>query len=513
MGAGGRLRSGTAGVRLSALPRLLKDPLPAAGIFVFALVLRVWLIHVYPVIFGTDTVLRLVNRDRIVDGHQLPLLPAALHYLAYLSDDATAARCMMAAFGALACAGFFLLMRDLVDPLAAGGAALLFAVHPFLTALSIVPFQEIPMLALLLFAFHSFNEGRVAAASVWLALAAMTRFESWAACPVLAAAWALQRPREKRLAGVVQGCLLFGWAPLAWIVFRRGLAPAGSYVVEASISPERLWRYVYLGWIVVKNTPVPALVLAALGVAALIRERRWREPRVAVLEAFFAVFLLAIPFSAHGLLQNPERLVTAREATLPLAAILLACGFGLTWRSATVRGFAWALAAAGLGLGLWGTSRYIARETAAPDLQLSYRLAQYLDRAVGPGERAVVLAKPMDPAGIRFFVDSAQRTGGAQAREAALRELRSTDTASFEYLCTLAYSHLGRQRLRTLSQSEFSNPPVWTGPPPEWVALWSDFRPSNAAEEELLKETSRWRLVETLRAGGLSVLLFHRPAL
>src|SRR5277367_3100759 len=56
----------------------------------------------------------------------------------------------------------------------------------------------------------------------------------------------LKDPRDQRLRGLFQGAFLFGWAPIAWIVFRHGLAPAGSFVLETNVSPQRFLRYAYL---------------------------------------------------------------------------------------------------------------------------------------------------------------------------------------------------------------------------------------------------------------------------
>src|SRR5207249_3058988 len=144
----------------------------------------------------------------------------------------------MALIGAAAGAAFYWLARDLIAEPAAFWGALILATNPLIAAESIVPFQESLMLLLLFLAFHFYYTDRVWFASLSLGLACLTRFEAWIAVPVLAIAY-WQRKRDWR------GILWFGWAPVAWILYQRGLAPAGTYVIESHISLARLMRWVY----------------------------------------------------------------------------------------------------------------------------------------------------------------------------------------------------------------------------------------------------------------------------
>ena len=61
----------------------------------------------------------------------------------------------------------------------------MFASHPYLLAISTMPFQEMVMLAALLWAVHCYYSHRAVAASVCLGSACLTRFEAWMACPAL----------------------------------------------------------------------------------------------------------------------------------------------------------------------------------------------------------------------------------------------------------------------------------------------------------------------------------------
>ena len=221
----------------------------AIVIFSAGLALRLALIARFPLIFGGDPMVRMLHRDRIRISHQLPLLQLIIFTIARVTHNYLFTMCTMAVIGAMAGTGLYLLARDLTGDKAAFWAGLLMATNPFVAGYSIVPFQESLMLAALLLAFHFFYSERFALASICLALACFTRFEAWAAAPVLAYAYGRKR-------GVLRGVALFGWAPAVWLIYQRGLAPTGSFVLESHVTFARFLRWVYLAYITAKFTPV-----------------------------------------------------------------------------------------------------------------------------------------------------------------------------------------------------------------------------------------------------------------
>lgn len=443
-----------------------------AIVFAAGLGVRLWLIHAFPIVFGGDTILRLANRDRILLAYQLPLLQSLIWGLSQITTDLWATRLLMALIGAAAGVGFYLLAAHFVDRARASWAALLLTTNPFLIELSIVPYQEVLMLAALCFAFHFYLARRLPAASVALGLACLTRYEAWAACPVLALAHAGLTRR------LPVSALLFGWAPLGWIVLHLGLSPGGTFVAEWPATFGRLVRYLYLAWITLKNTPAPVWVLAAFGLLERPHDRRLRT-----LAVFFVLFLLSIPFSAHGESPDPERRVTAREATLWIAAVAMAAGFART------RWLAW-IAALGIAWGVFDAHRFLRRDTSEPHLRLSYRLARYIDGAVRERETAVILARPMPPELMRNYLDKVARRGGEPALRQARRVLESMDTSPPDYQRTLVHSRIGRHRL-------LSRP----APGAAWWFVWSDAPNPPPA--------SGMKQVETLSEGALRVVVYH----
>jgi hypothetical protein len=425
-----------------------------ALIFVFGLVLRLGLIAKFPMIFGGDSMLRMIQRDRIFISHQLPLLQLVVFATARFTHNYLITMIVMAVIGASVGAAFYAFALGHMPESPAFWAALLIATNPFITGDSIVPFQESLMLALLLFVFHFQQVGRISWTSVFLGLACLTRFEAWAAVPVFAAAFVFKQGPNVR--NVLRASAMFGWAPLAWILFQRGLAPPGSYVVESHLTLARFMRWVYLGYITVKFTPVIVIALGLFGLWIFWRDRWIVQLWPCVV--FIGLFTVAVLFSAHGDLPDPERRVSAREATLWIASMLLLAAIALN----RIR-YCAAVGAVGVLFGVWGSYQFVEQEAADPHLALSYRLARFFDGALQPGERALVLAPPWPHEVFDFYLQRARETGGIKGYEAAVRSLADSEMSPPAYQRMLIHSRFDRSRI-------LSTPDGCT----EWLAVWSD---------------------------------------
>ncbi len=456
-------------------------------VFGAGLALRLALIAMYPLIFAGDPMLRLLHRDQVLLSHQLPLLQLVVYGIARITHDYVVTQWAMASIGAAAGAAFYLLARDLFEERAAFLAALLLTTNPLVAAVSIVPFQESLMLATLFLAFHFFYTEKMGLASVFLALACFTRFEAWAAAPVLAAAYIWRRGMSPSV--VARGLILFGWAPALWIAYQRGLAPAGSYVVESHLSLARFMRWMYLGYITAKFTPVIVLALGVIGLWILWRDRQRWIPRLWPLVVFFVLFAAALLFSAHGDWPDPERRIASREAHLWIAAVVILAALALE----KMPRYRMLLVAAAVAFGAWGAYGYVKREASDPHLLLSYRLAKFLDTALQPGERALILAPPWPSHFFDFYLERARETGGEAGYQAAVRNLAESDMSPPSYQRTLIHSRFDRDRL-------LSDPGACTA----WIAVWSDY---SSPPRDLPKPETM------LRAGDLSVSVFRRNCL
>lgn len=492
---------------LLAQPRA-EGPGLAAGAIVFlvGLGVRLWLIHVFPVIFGGDSIVRLANSDRIFLSYQLPLLQALIHGLSTLTNDPLAVRYFMALAGAAAGLAFYALACSLLGRTAGFQTALLFASSPFVIAFSIVPYQEILMLAGLFAAFYFAFERKWIAAGVCLGLACLTRYEAWLACPVLTVFFLIEkgfRPLE-----IAKAALLFGWTPLAWMAFHGGVTPAGTYAAEASFSFERFYRYVYLAWITAKNTPPPVLLLALAGVWVFWKQRLIVDPRYRMLSAFLLLFLIAVLLSAHGERDQPERFVTAREAHVLLAGTVFLAGIGLR----ALPRFRWAFVAGSCLVGFWMAYGFVANETSQPPFALSFEAARYLDEHVGKGESVVVLAQPVPKDLLARYLEQAEKAGGRAGRDKAVELLLDLDNSPPNYQRILVHSRLTNEQLRSVASLPPDLVPSPASPPaviPDWLVLWSDFHPTNQSEEELRERVAGSQPRQTFDRGGLRVAIYR----
>jgi hypothetical protein len=472
--------------RENSPPRVLTTRLEVLTVCLVGLGLASAIIVSNPVIFGGDPLNRLLHRDRFVMGHQMPMLQVLIFAVTKLSADPALVRYLVALIGALAGVGFYWVITDLFGEKWAFPAALLFVSNPFFLAQSTVPYQESLMLAGLLFAFHLFYRERWLASSLVLGIACVTRYEAWAAAPVLALTYILRKDRS--VAGWLKAAVLFGWMPALWIVANRGLSSPGHFVVESSFSIWRLERYVHLGWTTVRNTQFPVLVLAAVGTSWLYKDRSLIDWRMWMQAGFVGVFLIAIPFSAHGVPPDPERYVTAREAFIPIYFVLLLATLGLSrlprWTGSIVL--------FSVVLGGVGAYWYVWRETHRPEVQLAYRLAKYLDSSVRDSERAMVLAKPIDQEVAQSYLDRVRQAKGEEAWREAQLEIQEQGSAGTDYQRVLAHSHLRPDQL-------LASPSACA----EWIAVWSDY-------PDAARELVEGQQVQVLQSGPMSVTILQR---
>jgi hypothetical protein len=187
-------------------------------------------------------------------------------------------------------------------------------------------------------------------------------------------------------------------------------------------------------------------------------------------------------------LPDPERYVTAREAVIPIYFVILMSVLGLMkWPPWT-----WAIVALSVVLGTAGGHLYVWRETSKPDVQLSYRVAKYLDNKMAAGERTLILSKPITEDMLQGYLSKAQQTGGEEGLRQARIELQQADLRGTDYSRVVLHSRLGRDRLLA--------PPATCG---EWVAVWSDY-------PDAARELSGAQPVDVLRSGPLSVTILRR---
>jgi Dolichyl-phosphate-mannose-protein mannosyltransferase len=468
-------------------------------IFGLGFLIRIWLIRTYPPIYGGDTVIHLRNYEHIFLGHQLPALQVLIFVTYKLTSLPFAFRCVMALIGSASGVGFYFLAKSLTDQQTALWAVLFFVTNPFLNEISIVPFQEILMLGALCFATYFYIEKRIAAASLVLALACLTRYEAWIACPFFALDYLLQNRKTFMTAVTAVG--LFCWAPLAWIGWHLGLAGAGSYVIEIPQSADRFVRWFYLGWIIAKNTPLPVLFFSLLGLYFIWSRRLVREKCIKIGTAFAFLFGIAVLCSAHGDdhagVTSAERFVSSREAAIPMGAVLLLGGMGAAF---LLRKQRWSLPIAclistAILLGVFQSSHFVRAEVSPPDIHLSYELAQFADAHLQSGERMLISARPFSSAEFRPYLEKTRQASGERGYKRALENLQKEDLSPIDFQRTAVQSRRTDRLSATGSPNDF-----------DWIAVWSDSAPS----ADFTGQLRGLRPVDFLHKGPLLIEIYHR---
>ena len=467
-------------------------------VFGAGLLLKVALIALFPALYGGDTVLHLRNHESIFLGHQLPMLQMLIFASYKITTYPMFFRVVMALIGATAGAGFYLLCRRVVSHEAAFWAALFFVSNPFLNEISIVPFQEILMLGALCFCVYFYASGRLAAASLLLGIACLTRYEAWIACPALLVHyWAGHRFERRKL---LSAFALFCWAPALWIGGHLGLSSPGTYVIEMPRSALRLVRWLYLGWIAIKDTPALVVLLSLLGLYAVHKRRLFRQPAVLLFGCFAAAFLIAILFSAHGDPRpgsdNAEAFVTSREATLIVGYVLILAGIGLEYLLRRQRQLALWLGGAAVVLGVAQSAQFVAKETAQPDVALSYGAARYLNAHVSKADRVLVLAKAFTENDWKLYFQTVEQLEGERGLAEARSKFRQTDHSPISFQRIAVQTSLPEQRLFASADLDSV----------EWIVVWSDYTGPIGLSRHLLK----LQQAEELDAGTLRVRIFRR---
>jgi hypothetical protein len=478
-------------------PKLAARELGLIGLGV--LLLHVVLAARFPIIYGGDTILRIVNFPRILISYQLPLLQLLIHAALRWLGGPGALWVLMAVVAAAGAAGLHALVDCLAsDRAAARSAALLYALHPFVLYYGRVPYQEPLLLACLFWGFWGLFTGRTGVASLTLGAAALTRYEGWLAAIPAALYWVFSRPdRGQSLRSWIGAAWRWGWAPALWIAWHRGASPGGTFLVDFDLSLARLYR----PYFIVKSTlwwsgaALTALALVGLA-AALSRRDAPIARRMVLLILFAALYLAALVFSGHGVAPDAERLVTEREAFVPVGLLAVCAGLGAAAAGRALAGVSsgavvrFGATGALLLIAAVGLSRGVGRIALSnrdPQLRTDYEVARCLRQVDGA---ALILAAPLPRAEIDLYLARAETAGGAPGAARARALLGQVVTTPFDYQRVVAHAWDARSRilssdlLRGSSADEVRS--FLRDRSVRYTVVFSDFTPAAEHERVLL---------------------------
>ncbi|PYQ52514.1 MAG: hypothetical protein DMF78_11110 [Acidobacteria bacterium] len=375
----------------------------------------------FPGVHGEDSVARLAHSDTLLLAYQLPLPQALVMAARAVAPDPVWTRALFAAIGAGVAAALAAVVWRLSGPAAGLAAGALAAAHPLLAYYSIVPYQEGPMMLLLLLGADALLDGHETRAGLALGLAALCRYEAWIAIGlVLVGRWAREPTWRRRGRAVV----VFGWAPLLWIALWRGLAPRGTYVLDLDPGAARLARLGFLATKLREYSGLALLLLATIGLVLVAwrRDRRWLAGL-----AYVATTMAAVVMAGHEAPPGGGR-VSERLIHLPALAACALGGLALAALATrdrareTARVMAVLVVTALAADGLRRTHALLAEAARDPALRLAVAVAAFADQRLGRGERLGVAAPPVPAAAIADYVRKVERAGGdaAEARRIGL---------------------------------------------------------------------------------------------
>jgi hypothetical protein len=482
------------------------DLLDCCILFALALGLHILVAQFYPVIYGGDTIIRLVNFPGILIAYQLPLFQVLVHAAMRWFYGPAAIWILMGIIAGFAATGLYALTRAITLSRSAGWVAgVLCLTHPFLLFYSMVPYQEPLLLAGIVwgfvYLFQPQSRKNLMLSSLFFGIACLTRYEGWIAAAVAALfhVWQASAREEKfSWRALAQSIALFGWVPLLWMFWHRGLSQPGSYVLEAGFEWARLYRpyfivKTFLWW----TQPAVVLMIVAGFAWSWIKVGMWDDRRLRILVFFMVLLLAALIFSAHGIQPDPVRFVTEREAYTLIGLLTVWAGIGGSsmalrfhmfpgqkgWRRLIPVTALILIAAYGLNSGV----ERVAQANGAPDLRTDYEVARFLAVKQAP---ALVLAKPLPEDQVLDYLRRAEKAGGQQGRIRAQKLLSETETTPFDYQRVLVYSWMGKEkivsgdRLQGLDRAGVEK--FLQDRQIEYLVLFADFSPAREDERATL---------------------------
>jgi hypothetical protein len=418
----------------------------------------------YPIIYGGDPVVRLVNFPKILNGHQLPLLQVLINLTMRWFYGPKSIFLLMALISAASCAGLYALTREITqDRRAAWLAAIFYATHPFVLYYSRVPYQEPLLLAGTAWGFYYLFRPRSPKNQLFSSLlfgaACLSRYEGWIAA-LAAALFQIRQNHQSEartsLLSVVQPLAIFGWAPAAWVLWNRGLSPAGSYVLDLGLDWGRFYRAYFVAKSALWWTESAVVLIALIGFGcSWLDERMRNDERFHTLLGFLVLILAALLFSGHGITPDPTRIVTEREAFVPITILVLYAGIGGSWLTGKfLKGYTHSpllrvsvpllVVSLAAGYSLNKGFHRVAAANADPELKTDYQVARFLAERQA-GSLVLAASPPTDP--VTNYLDRVEERSGPEGREQARKLLEGVETTPLDYQRVLMFSWLGKDRV------------------------------------------------------------------
>jgi hypothetical protein len=454
-----------------------------AVIAVVSIVIGLAALVFYPQIYGGDPIVRVSNSERFQLAYQLPMIQVVVRLAAMVSPDPVVLRLALIVIAALGACGMAALARTAVDGEYWYCAGLLFASNHFLIYLGNSPYQEVLELTLLLWGlaliFGARSAAGRAAGYVFIAAACFTRYEAWFVAAGAALVEIIQN--RFRVVPALKSGLRWGAGPLSWLIWNAGFSPSGTVLFDPALRPARLWRIPYVIGATLNHTASAVALLALLGVVFWYREPRLRaKPAVLAWLAGGALFLVALPLTATGVLPDYDRYVTNREAhfLLPVIFLMATIALGAVRERFSAR-LVLAIIALVFAYEGYAAKKILDQSVAEGNLALDITLARRISGTLQPGERALIFARPYPPEELEHFRETVRRKQGESGLAAAERVMQTMNTWPLDFARIWVHAPRRRGGLVRVQAAAAAEKPVL-------AIVFDDYAPANEVEQALL---------------------------
>jgi hypothetical protein len=398
-------------------------------IFGLALLYRLALLFFFPTPYGNDAAGRLYFRDEIWTWHWLPVTQVLVHVSHTATHSVAAVRLLFALVTSLAAVAFTFYLQAFCSRRTTLFGGALFATNSLFVFLSLMPYQEVVFLGLLLGSLAFFareadeqkQRRNFAAGALLYGGACLTRYEAWLILPALALAKIrrefVTHPTSVAARHSIASLAGFGWGPALWLLlnwqhwgspiqflFHRpdhafyAWAPHG----EIARIVEYLGRMIY--WMGRFGSPLVLLALPGVAVAWKYRQTQfsglWPLLLLLVIVLIFLVFIAGREFATAN-----------RFASIPLSVMLVFVAIGADavidraqqsakpwlriWRRPRLKAIAVGLVM--IFLLIYGAVP-VAQANRLAEFREPYEIAKFFTTHLSSGQSAVIVAESLEGA-------------------------------------------------------------------------------------------------------------------
>ena len=394
----------------------------ALGLLLGSFGLKIILLALFPMVYGGDTVGRILHKDQIHFSVWLPGLQTLIYLATRISDSLFFLRSIMALVSTLAAAALYEFSKKVYDRSTALWSLFFFLFSPIALYLSLVPYQEMLFLLFALLALVLYGQEtslrRMLLSSLMLGLACLTRYEGWVLAVILSFAYLKDRFVSKTSwegslgrrvlhwsFGATLGLLLFGWAPILVLLSGWYSAPEQNphLLTASAFETAPQFAAFYIAKMAVWSNP---LLLLIIGATVLVGHGQQLVPPTLSGKNSLTIYLsfaFVIAFTVFLFVSDDSR-YNSRFVFLPSIIVSLFIGrvaslisprvhsqnevpFGF---SAVVnRVFVRAFLLATIGIGIYP----IPVISGKPEIRTPYEVASFLNGRLTESDRALVLCQ------------------------------------------------------------------------------------------------------------------------